>query len=60
MTGPEENAESESDGIVDAWLGLVACSLSESVSAAAKGAKAKDADTAAAFADLVDALKEKK
>ena len=29
-------------------------------SAAAKGAKAKDADIAAAFADLVDALKEKK
>ena len=29
-------------------------------SAAAKGAKAKDADIAAAFADLVEALKEKK
>lgn len=35
MTGPEENAESESDGIVDAWLGLVACSLSAGVSVAA-------------------------
>ena len=59
MTGPEENAESESDGIVDAWLGLFASSLSAGVSAAAKGAKAKDADTAAAFAEIIEVLKAK-